>query len=135
MNTRIFAALVFVVIVVGGVLVARTPANPPIETAQKLEVSLAIDGVLPLDRTEVLEGTTALELLRDESAREGFVLVTKEYAGLGTLVEQIGSSVNGTDGNYWTYTVNDVFVPIGADAYVLKSGDQIEWSFAVPEDI
>jgi hypothetical protein len=53
---------------------------------------------------------------------------------MGTLVEKIGEQANGTDGNYWMYYVNDTFAPVGADAYIVKKGDVIEWKFEVPQN-
>ncbi len=132
MNTRIAVVLTFVAILLG-VAFVQLPSEPAVETASTFHVSLAIDGILPLHQTDVAGGTTALELLREESTEEGFALIEKEYAGLGTLVEAIGTSTNGTDGKYWTYTVNGQFAQKGADAYALQSGDAIEWTFKVPD--
>lgn len=103
------------------------------EAPRTFEVTLAIAGVLPAHRIAIAEGTTALEALRMESAHEGFVMSEKEYAGLGTLVEQIGDFRNGDDDRYWTYTVNGGFSPVGADRYEPKEGDYIEWTFDMPD--
>lgn len=110
-------------------------APAPQEAAnESIGVTLAIEGVLPLHATTVKKGTTALEFLRNESHETGFALEEKEYAGLGSMVERIESFENGTNGKYWTYTVNGAFAAVGADAYELRPQDAIEWTFVVPEN-
>lgn len=136
-NTRnILAVSAALIVLIGGFAYLRdTPAPENVHQELRLiDVQLTIEGVLPSHAVTVAEGTTALEMLRAESEEEGFALTEKEYAGLGSLVERIGDFKNGTDGKYWTYSVNDAFAPIGADSYELVSGDAILWTFAVPEN-
>lgn len=113
---------------------ARAPQEAQETHTRSIDVTLTIEGILSSHATVVTEGTTALELLREESKAEGFELSEKTYIGLGTMVEKIGSFTNGTDGKYWTYSVNGKFAAVGADAYELKPDDRIEWTFAVPEN-
>ncbi|OGG59762.1 hypothetical protein A2765_04200 [Candidatus Kaiserbacteria bacterium RIFCSPHIGHO2_01_FULL_56_24] len=127
---------VLIAILLGGYVYTQFEWQQPVvqhTETRTIEVALAIEGVLPEGRAEVPEGMTALDLLRSESREKGFVMGEKEYAGLGILVERIGEFKNGTDGKYWTYTVNGVFAPVGADVYALKDGDAIEWTFVVPD--
>src|SRR3989344_6944886 len=137
MNKRsVWGIVIILALVTGGFAYTQlysrqSPATA--ETPRTIEVALAIADVLPAHRTEITEGATVLELLRMESAAEGFVLSEKEYAGLGILVELLGDFQNGTDGKYWTYTVNGAFAPVGADVYEPRSGDLIEWTFDVPD--
>lgn len=137
MHRRILFSIAIVAILLGGLAYVQLQRPQPISgTAQKTprtEVTLEIAGVLPAHRVTITEGTTALELLRAESTRAGFLMSEKEYAGLGTLVERLGDFKNGTDGKYWTYTVNGTFAPVGADVYQPKSGDLVEWTFVVPD--
>ncbi len=133
---RIFLLItVAFVILAGGFAYTRShvPAPATEDSTRTIGVSLAIEGIHPARASEVAEKTTVLGLLRSASQEEGFQLREKEYAGLGTLVEQIGTLENGTDGKYWTYSVNGAFAPVGADVYELKSGDAVEWTFAVPD--
>lgn len=134
----VIGAIAVLTIIAGGFAYTQLNREPVAEITQTpriIEVTLAIADVLPTYRVEIDEGTSVLELIRKESIREGFVMSEKEYAGLGILVERLGDFENGTDGKYWTYTVNGVFAPVGADVYTPKAGDLIEWTFAVPKDI
>lgn len=137
MHRRILFGIAIVAILVGGLAYVQLQRPQPIpgtaQTPRSIEVTLEIAGVLPAHRVEIIERTTALELLHAESTKAGFLMSEKEYAGLGTLVERLGDFKNGTDGKYWTYTVNGTFAPVGADVYQPKSGDLIEWTFAVPD--
>lgn len=134
-NTRrilVGGAILFVLI--GGFAYMRSsPAPEDLHQELRLiDAHLTIEGVLAPRAVTVAAGTTALEMLRAESEKTGFALIEKEYAGLGSLVEEIGDLKNGTDGRYWTYSVNGIFASVGADNYELKPGDAIEWAFAVP---
>ncbi len=48
---------------------------------------------------------------------------------MGDLITQIGDRVNGTGGNYWQYWVNNNYASVGADSYIVKGRDVIEWKF------
>ncbi len=64
-----------------------------------------------------------------DDRNEKMELTTKEYSGLGTLVESMGGNTNGTNDQYWQYKVNGIMPQIGADKLEVKSGDTIEWYF------
>jgi hypothetical protein len=70
---------------------------------------------------------SALQSL-DEQDPE-LALVVTEYEGIGTLVEGMYGYTNGTDGQYWHYTVNDVLPMVGADTHPLSEGDTVHWVF------
>lgn len=70
-----------------------------------------------------VEGQTALALLKAEAD-----VVTKDSA-YGPYVDTINGVVGGTDGKYWAFYVNGQMAQVGADAYVTKAGDKIEWKF------
>ena len=38
-------------------------------------------------------------------------------------------AANGTDEKYWQYLVDGIMPQIGADQYILKDGESIEWNF------
>jgi hypothetical protein len=45
----------------------------------------------------------------------------------------MGEYTNGTDRKYWQYFVNGILAPVGADSYVPKEDDVIEWRFEEPQ--
>lgn len=94
---------------------------------------VTVEKVLPEVRVEIPASTTALELLTSLSEQHGFTLRTKEYVGLGSLVELIGMYENGMDGKYWQYYVNGALAPVGASAYEVHSGDIVVWKFTIPD--
>lgn len=77
----------------------------------------------------VAPGETMLQLLEKQTAIATLELRTKEFSGLGRLVERIGEMENGDGGKYWQYWVNNVSIPYAADKYVVRAGDVIEWKF------
>ncbi|MDP2656407.1 MAG: DUF4430 domain-containing protein [bacterium] len=104
------------------------------DTQQENEVSFIIDGLYQGKQVSFLENETILDVMKTLNIQDPQVqLSTKEYAGLGTLIDGINGVTNGTDGKYWQYKVNGVMPQIGADAYILNKGDQIEWFFAGSE--
>lgn len=68
-----------------------------------------------------VSGKTALALLQ-ERAQVGI-----KRSSFGALVD----SVNGVHGGgkYWMFYVNGKQAQVGADAYVTKNGEKIEWKF------
>lgn len=108
--------------------------NSEVQTApEEIAVSLEIESVLSQINFEVEDGASVLEMLQTAGEEENFVLETKDYAGLGTLVETIGGIENGTDGKYWHYEVNDELPLVGAGDYELSEGDAVLWKFSEPE--
>lgn len=71
--------------------------------------------------------TSVLSVLQKTQSVE-----TKHY-DFGDLVESVDGRKNGTDQKYWTFKVNGVDSPVGAGAYQLQAGDQIEWKFGIYE--
>ena len=69
------------------------------------------------------EGKTALELLRQHAT-----VVTKD-SSYGPYVDSIGGVKGGTDGKYWMFYVNGQQATVGANDYVTKAGDTIQWKF------
>lgn len=55
--------------------------------------------------------------------------VETKQSTYGTLVESINGVKNGTDGKYWLFYVDGKMPDKGADAYVSKGGEKIEWKF------
>ena len=138
MKRRILIGALVVAVIVAGSFVyegaTREPAGAASETTPTyINAFLVIEGVLPKANVRVPEGS-ALALLTEVSKEQSFALKTKEYQGMGTLVEKIGEFENGTDGKYWHYYVNNLLAPVGADAYKVKEGDVIEWRFHTPDE-
>lgn len=69
-------------------------------------------------------GQSVLDQLKREAKVE-----TKQST-YGTLVEGINGVMNGTDGKYWLFYVDGQMADKGADAYITKGGETIEWTFS-----
>ncbi|MFH1366398.1 MAG: DUF4430 domain-containing protein [Patescibacteria group bacterium] len=78
---------------------------------------------------EVTEPVTILSLLEKGSQDHDLSYSAKEY-DFGTLLEELNGYVNGTDGKYWTYSVNGKEAMVGVDAYQVSGGDTVEFKFA-----
>jgi len=110
---------------------AQAPAQT---TRQTQTATITIEGLYADKTVQFSSPKTVLDLLRQlDAEREEVRLVTKEYPGLGVLVESIGGTTNGTNGEYWHYRVNGVLPQVGADKFEINNGDAIEWFFAKPE--
>jgi len=80
------------------------------------------------DITLELADPTPLGALEAASVRGEFFYELKSFA-FGPYVSQIGRyPAEGTTG--WVFKVNGASPPVGADAYVLKEGDEVLWYFA-----
>jgi hypothetical protein len=80
------------------------------------------------------ENTSALQIMQILNTEDPELrLVTKEYSGLGTLVESMFGLTNGSENKFWQYKVNDVMPQIGADKLIIHNGDVITWFFAESE--
>lgn len=129
----IFLLAAVLVIAAGFALFANragAPAPQVQEAPKEAAVTITIESLYEAKRVSIVDGQTLLSLLRAlNSADPALALATKEYAGLGTLVESMHALKNGAGGEYWQYTVNGVMPQIGADMYALKNGDTVEWFF------
>ncbi len=100
------------------------------EVTQTGTVSLTVEGLYGSKSVSISQNETVLEILQTLNAEDPQLeLSTKEYSGLGILVESIHGNKNGTDNKYWQYKVNGVMPQIGADKFELNNGDLIEWYF------
>ncbi len=73
--------------------------------------------------------STLFEITKTITSDERIGFESKEYPGLGVLIEKIGDKKNGDQGSYWQYWVNNQSLQVGADAYVVRSGDIVSWKF------
>ena len=77
----------------------------------------------------ITSGETMITLLEKQTAAAKLDFKTKNFTGLGLMVEAIGGKMNGDENKYWQYWVNNVSIPYAASTYVVKAGDVIEWKF------
>lgn len=130
-----FALVVGIVIVLSGITLWTDRAQAPVVDTAAGTVSVAIDGLYTGQSVDIFAGETALQVLQNlDKQNPAMQLKTKEYSGLGTLVEGMGTLHNGDGGNYWQYKVNDTMPQVGADAYVLHSGDSLNWFFGASQE-
>ncbi len=133
----ILAALV---LIIGGIFTFSPSQSTPASSQQntqtaEISVTLSIDRLYEAKSVTAQSGETLLSLMqRLDTIDPSLLLKTKEYSGLGILIEGIGELQNGTDGKYWQYTVNGVMPQIGADKLILSTGDQIVWSFKASQE-
>jgi len=85
---------------------------------------LAVDEGAPL----TLEAPTALGAL-ETASRRGEFFYRLTATSFGPYVSQIGKWP-GEGASGWVYKVNGVSPPVGADAYVVKEGDEVLWYYA-----
>jgi|GEM_PF-1845547 len=103
------------------------------DSNRAITVTLSIYGLYTNAPITIQEGSTMLDALTVQSARDPHMqLLTKNYQGLGAMVESIGDNKNGVGGKYWQYKINGIMPQIGASSYVLKDGDMVEWIFTRP---
>jgi hypothetical protein len=134
--------LVFSLLVVTLVLVFRNssfnrfqPSTPPSPTPAPLH--RPVTTIIDLDTKRITSfvqdapaTASALYLLTDVTARQHLPLIVKKYS-FGTLVESIGGLKNSPD-KAWIYFVNGASAAVGADSYLVKPGDTIEWKYLKP---
>ena len=108
-----------------------SPTSGPQQGTEKTEtISLTIEDLYEDKQVAIALEETVLQVLQTQNAEDPELqLSTKDYAGLGTLIEGIGRKKNGTDKKYWQYKVNGVMPQVGADKYKLTNGESVEWFF------
>lgn len=135
-KTRIILAalIVAIICVAAGVAYYLQTEQAPTTTTgtetTEIAVTLTVQGVYDDKEIATPNGISVVDLLEFiNRSDESLLLSTKEYSGLGILVESMGELKNGTDNKYWQYFVNNEMPQVGADQYELKDGDDIEWRF------
>ncbi len=108
---------------------APTPSE--IVAPRTVTISLDIADAYHDTALAVQEGETVFEVLQQiNTTHPEMKLETKEYAGLGILVNGMYGMRGGSDKKYWQYTVNGIAPEIGAAQYKLKNTDAVVWKFA-----
>ncbi len=111
-----------------------TPPTADFPGPEAANVTLKIEGLYSGQAVLIKSDEAVLEMLRALNAIDPQLqLITKEYAGLGILVEGLNGRQNGTDNKYWQYSVNGVRPAVGADQLKLADGDIVEWDFSPSE--
>jgi hypothetical protein len=109
------------------------PSPTPVASVQNT-VSLSIDygnGQEAINYQSNFTGNqTALDLLTTLTKTNNVPLTVKKYS-FGTLVESV-NNVKNTTALAWIYFVNGQSASIGADQYIVKAGDKIEWKYIKP---
>ena len=83
--------------------------------------------ILKSSEFQIEEGDTALGVLREASSKYNFQLEVKNgyyVLGINNLYEKEFGDLSG-----WMYYINGVSASVGANEYVLKDGDVIEWRY------
>ncbi len=57
---------------------------------------------------------------------KNFTFTSKDYSGMGMFVDSI-NGVQGNEGKYWVYYLNDKKASVGISKNFLKEGDTVRW--------
>lgn len=120
------------------------PKQQPQETLEEVEeesqieevasinvIITGVDGVMAQDYVEFEEGMSAYDALK--ILADNYEMTVK-ISGIGQAVYVKG--INGLmEFDYggqsgWKYKVNGAYPSLGAGAYILKDGDQVEWIYS-----
>lgn len=99
--------------------------------ASLVQVSVTIDYgngmVVTHDEVYLFKDATVLDALR--AVAEVNATYWPSFGAF--FVESINGVINNADNNgkYWLYWVNGEHPPVGADKYVLRNGDLVEWKY------
>lgn len=118
----IFGAVVLAAGVSSAILVSldQPPKN---EVAQSGQVAGTKEDDTDLVRFTAEADKTVLEQLTERAE-----VVTKD-SQYGAYVDSINGKEGGDGGKYWTFYVDGQMAQAGADAYITKGGESIEWKF------
>ena len=102
----------------------------PGDAAMREHVSLSIDfgngQRRDFDDIAWREGMTVADLLRSAPG----LVTTQRDSSIGAFLTAIGDTTNeGAEGKNWTYEVNGQRADRSFDAYVLRPGDRVLWTF------
>lgn len=137
-NKKILVLILAIMVVVAGLL---TYTSDPQQNQHKEQSStevhtafITIEGLYEYKKVDFTTNQTVLQLLQVLNQSDSRVaLKTKEYSGMGTLVEGMVGKENGDENRYWQYTINGVMPQMGADMLEIKEGDRVEWHFVESE--
>lgn len=120
--------------------IPQAGSAPSSAAAENISFSLD-DGegvVRAFPKTTAPGGSTVLHITKTLLAGETLFLETAPSAETGGVtVVQIGEKKNGSNNRSWQYWVNGIAPRTGADHYIVRSNDHIEWRFtktSMPEE-
>jgi len=105
-----------------------------LEKSDETSVKMMVlgDGWTLEDNLIAYSGDTVFSILEVSSNRNRVSFEYTYYEQFDSvLIDSINGDVNGEDGKYWQYYVNEDIPMIGADKYTVSNGDYIEWRFEV----
>jgi hypothetical protein len=105
----------------------------PIDSAvqQTAQVVLHFGDAIATHTATLEPELSALSALMQVASSSGRQVEVKSYS-FGTLIESIDGYANSTD-KAWIYFVNNTPASVGADGYLVKPNDLIEWRYTKPE--
>lgn len=110
------------ILIIGGTLlgtfVSNRQNNKAIEGTQNAFKPIVVKTI----SYEGVDGKNALELLKASHT------IQTQDSSLGVFVTTIDETENTSD-TYWMFYVNGQLGSTGADQYITKTGDKIEWRF------
>jgi hypothetical protein len=100
------------------------------DTQKEFNATITIDGIIENEILSGINNTTLLDsMLELGKTHSSIGMQTREFEGLGILIEEMGGMKNGNDNMYWQYYVNSEQPMVGANDYIVEDGDNIEWKF------
>ena len=103
------------------------------DVAPGLAVSALVDtgaDLLGFPNVPLSAGDTVWSVLEKMAQTQPELAVEGEqYQEMGMLIKSIKGLVNGTDGQYWQYWLNNKYAAVASDKQAVKAGDVIMWKF------
>lgn len=75
-----------------------------------------------------LSASDALDILTEAERVTGIVTV-HHVESQGAFVDSIDGIVNGKDGHYWSFYINDEYGLVSANTATLENGDVVRWVY------
>jgi hypothetical protein len=116
----IAAVILALIVIVGGSGLGKYVSNRQANQSIAGIESQTTPAVLKTISYDGQDGKNALELLKVDHK------VETQDSSLGSFVTSIDDTAN-TDNSYWMFYVNGELASSGADSYVTKNGEKIEW--------
>lgn len=143
-STKLLLILAIVILYGAGVLTGMNAANKRVNIETIDQAAIAADSeaqtanmmldtgaeLLGFPNTPVNTGDTVWSVLERLSQKQTDLAVEAEqYQDMGMLIKSIKGLVNGTDGQYWQYWLNNKYADVASDKQAVKAGDVIMWKF------
>lgn len=119
-KSKFVVALFVVLLATAGVLIGLSVVDDRSKVSQEAEQARVSQVTYVTYGGQ--EGKTALDILKSINKVE-----TKKYSGIGEMVLSIDGSKPKDSSQFWAFYVNGTQAQVGADQYVTKNGEKIEW--------